>query len=65
MTSITNYESVELPIEPVKEKRTFFDYFKNLKGKKPGFSVYIKIERKKISLSIKLITRCYSIQSSS
>ena len=39
MTSITNYESVELPIEPVKEKRNVFDYFKNLKGKKPGFSV--------------------------
>lgn len=39
MTSITNYESVELPIEPVKEKRSFFDFFKNLKGKKPGFSV--------------------------
>ncbi|MBQ5357139.1 MAG: SpoIIIAH-like family protein [Oscillospiraceae bacterium] len=39
MTSITNYESVELPIEPVKEKRNIFSYFKNLKGKKPGFSV--------------------------
>ena len=39
MTSISNYESVELPNEPVKEKRNIFDYFKNIKGKKLGFSV--------------------------
>ena len=34
MTSISNYESVELPIEPLKEKQGFFDFIKNLKGKK-------------------------------
>ena len=39
MTSISNYESVELPNEPVKEKRNIFYYFKNIKGKKLGFSV--------------------------
>ena len=39
MTSINNYESVELPIEPAKEKRNFFDFFKNFKNKKISFSV--------------------------
>ncbi len=39
MTSISNYESVELPIEPKKEKRNIFDFFKNFKGKNFNFSV--------------------------
>ena len=39
MTSINNYESVELPIEPVKEKRNIFDFLKNFKNKKMSFSV--------------------------
>ena len=39
MTSINNYESVELPIEPVKEKRNIFEIFKNFKNKKMSFSV--------------------------
>ena len=39
MTSISNYESVELPIEPKKEKRNIFDFVKNLKGKNFNFSV--------------------------
>ncbi|MBQ7938279.1 MAG: SpoIIIAH-like family protein [Oscillospiraceae bacterium] len=39
MTSITNYESVELS-EPIKnEKKKPFDFIKKLKGKKLGFSV--------------------------
>lgn len=39
MTSINNYESVELPIEPIKEKKNFFDFIKNLKGSKLNLSV--------------------------
>ena len=39
MTSINNYESVELPFEPEKEKKSFLDFFKNLKGKNFRFSV--------------------------
>ncbi|MBR6658017.1 MAG: SpoIIIAH-like family protein [Oscillospiraceae bacterium] len=39
MTSISNYESVELPIEPKKEKRNIFDFVKNFKGKNFNFSV--------------------------
>ncbi len=39
MTSITNYESVELS-EPIKnEKKKPFDFIKKFKGKKLGFSV--------------------------
>ncbi|MBR3962914.1 MAG: SpoIIIAH-like family protein [Oscillospiraceae bacterium] len=39
MTSISNYESVELPIEPKKEKRNIFDFVKNFKGKNFNFSL--------------------------
>ncbi len=39
MTSITNYESVELPIEPTKEKKNIFDFVKNFKGKKINFTL--------------------------
>ncbi|MBQ3531794.1 MAG: SpoIIIAH-like family protein [Oscillospiraceae bacterium] len=39
MTSITNYESVELPVEPEKEKKKIFDFIKNLKTKKFNFSL--------------------------
>ncbi len=39
MTSITNYESVELPVEPEKEKKKIFDFIKNLKTKKLNFSL--------------------------
>ena len=37
MTSIKNYESVELPETPVKEKKGIFDFAKNIKGKKFSF----------------------------
>lgn len=39
MTSISNYESVELPVENIKEKRKFFDYFKKFSGKKINFTL--------------------------
>lgn len=39
MTSINNYESVELPIEPEKSKKGIFGFAKELKGKKFGFSL--------------------------
>ncbi len=39
MTSITNYESVELPIEPKKEKKSILDFAKSLKDKKWNFAV--------------------------
>ena len=39
MTSINNYESVELPFETEKEKKNVFDFFKKLKTKKFSFSV--------------------------
>lgn len=39
MTSITNYESVELPVEPEKEKKKIFDFIKNFKTKKLNFSL--------------------------
>ena len=39
MTSIKNYESVELPETPVKEKKGIFDFAKNIKGKKFSFKL--------------------------
>ena len=39
MTSINNYESVELPFEPQKEKKSFLGFFKNLKEKNFRFSI--------------------------
>lgn len=39
MTSINNYESVELPIEMEKIKKGKFDFIKTLKDKKFGFSL--------------------------
>ncbi len=39
MTSITNYESVELPIEPKKEKKTILDFAKEFKDKKWNFTL--------------------------
>lgn len=39
MTSINNYESVELPIENLKEKKNVFDFIKNIKGKKFSFNL--------------------------
>ncbi len=39
MTSISNYESVELPIENVKEKKNIFDFVKNIKNKKFSFNL--------------------------
>lgn len=39
MTSINNYESVELPVEPEKEKKDIFGFIKNLKGKKFNFTL--------------------------
>ena len=39
MTSISNYESVELPIETKKEKKNVLDYVKGLKGKKFSFAL--------------------------
>ena len=39
MTSISNYESVELPVENIKEKRNFLDFFKKLSGKKINFAL--------------------------
>lgn len=39
MTSINNYESVELPIEMEKIKKGKFDFIKKLKDKKFGFSL--------------------------
>ena len=39
MTSISNYESVELPVEKIKEKRNFLDFFKKLSGKKINFAL--------------------------
>ncbi len=39
MTSITNYESVELPIETKKEKKSILDIAKGLKGRKWNFAV--------------------------
>ena len=39
MTSISNYESVELPIENVKEKKNVFDFIKNIKSKKLSFNL--------------------------
>ncbi len=39
MTSITNYESVELPIEPEKEKKGFLDFVKGLKVKNFNFAI--------------------------
>lgn len=39
MTSISNYESVELPIENVKEKKNIFDFIKNIKDKKFSFNL--------------------------
>ncbi len=40
MTSISNYESVELPVETAKEKKNAFDFLKKLKNKK--FSIALK-----------------------
>ncbi|MBQ7123135.1 MAG: SpoIIIAH-like family protein [Oscillospiraceae bacterium] len=39
MTSINNYETVELPVEPEKEKKDIFGFIKNLKGKKFNFTL--------------------------
>ncbi len=39
MTSISNYESVELPFEAKTEKKNFFDFVKGLKGKKFSFAL--------------------------
>ena len=39
MTSITNYESVELPIENEKKKKNIFDFAKNMKFKKLNISL--------------------------
>lgn len=39
MTSISNYESVELPIENIKEKKNIFDIFKNIGGRKINFGL--------------------------
>jgi len=39
MTSISNYESVELPVENIKEKRNFMDFFKKFSGKKINFAL--------------------------
>jgi len=39
MTSISNYESVELPIENIKEKRNYFDFLKKIGRKKLNFSI--------------------------
>ena len=37
MTSISNYESVELPFETEKKKKSIFDFTKKFKGKKFDF----------------------------
>ena len=39
MTSISNYESVELPIENIKEKKNNFDLFKKIGRKKLNFNL--------------------------
>ena len=39
MTSINNYESVELPVETEKEKKKFLDFVKKLKPEKFSFSL--------------------------
>jgi stage III sporulation protein AH len=39
MTSISNYESVELPIENIKEKKNYFDLFKKIGRKKLNFNL--------------------------
>ncbi|MBR5872424.1 MAG: SpoIIIAH-like family protein [Oscillospiraceae bacterium] len=39
MTSISNYETVELPIEAPKEKKKGFDFFKNIKDMKFNFAL--------------------------
>ena len=39
MTSINNYESVELPVETEKEKKKFLDFVKKLKPEKFTFSL--------------------------
>lgn len=39
MTSINNYESVELPVENPEEKRKILDFFRKLKGKKLNFNL--------------------------
>lgn len=39
MTSISNYESVELPVENIKEKRKFTDFLKKFSGKKINFAL--------------------------
>lgn len=39
MTSINNYESVELPVEPEKEKKDILGFIKNLKWKKFNFTL--------------------------
>ena len=39
MTSINNYESVELPIEDLKERKNIFDFIKTIKSKKFGFNL--------------------------
>ncbi len=39
MTSINNYESVELPIEEKAEKKKAFDFIKKLKGRKFDFAL--------------------------
>ena len=39
MTSIKNFESVEPPETPVKEKKGIFDFAKNIKGKKFSFKL--------------------------
>jgi len=39
MTSINNYESVELPVETEKEKKNIFDFLKKLKPEKFRFSL--------------------------
>ena len=39
MTSIKNYESVELPEATAKEKKGIFDFAKNIKSKKFSFKL--------------------------
>lgn len=51
MTSISSYESVELPVEAIREKKKLSDFIKNIKGKK--FS--IKVKKKHIAVASMLL----------
>ena len=62
MTSIKNYESVELPEATAKEKKGIFDFAKNIKSKKFHLSTCSSVQDIQQSNRITFATRAAAVK---